>query len=40
MDGVELKNRLKRAYFFDLYIRRIIFVAVGLFLNEEKLIAP
>jgi hypothetical protein len=40
MDGVDLRNRFKRAYYLVQCVRRILFVAIGLFLNEEKMAGP
>ena len=40
MVGVDLRNRLKRAYYLVQCVRRILFVAIGLFLNEEEMAGP
>ena len=40
MDGVDLRNRFKRAYQFFQSARKILFVAIGLYLSEEEMVGP
>ena len=40
MEGIDLRNRLKRAYYLVQCFRKISFVAIGLYLNEEEMAGP